>query len=216
MGRIFQTLFYEWAKGLVASVYGGIFRGDVIGSANVPQHGAFILAANHLSFIDPPFIGCALPRPIYYFARDTLFQHPIASWVMHSLHAIPVKRDAHSDVAAMKQLLKILNSGEGLLIFVEGTRSENGEMQSAKSGVGLLACKTQVPILPMKIWNSHEVLPRSNRSLNIYAHPTVQFGPLLYPKDYDLGATNKNRYAHAAQIVGGAIQNLELPFLEEI
>lgn len=216
MGSTFQTLFYEWAKGLVASAYGGIFRGDIIGDENVPLEGAFILAANHLSFIDPPFIGCVLPRPIYYFARDTLFKNPVASWVMHSLHAIPVKRDAHSDVAAMKQLLKILHNSEGLLIFIEGTRSENGELQSAKAGVGLLACKTQVPILPMRIWNSHEVLPRSNRSLDIYAHPTVQFGSILHPKDYDPGPAFKDRYAHAAQVVGSAIQNLKLPPVQEI
>lgn len=208
MGQVFQSLFYEWAKGLVSSVYEGMFRGDIIGAEHVPMTGAFILAANHLSFMDPPFIGCALPRPIYYFARDTLFSHPIASWVMDSLHAIPVKRDAHSDVAAMKQLLKLLQNGQGLLIFVEGTRSEDGQMQSAKAGVGLLACKTQVPILPTRIWNSHEVLPRSNRSMNLYAHPTVAFGPLLQPKDYDIGAQSKDRYTHAAKVVEDAITKL--------
>jgi 1-acyl-sn-glycerol-3-phosphate acyltransferase len=178
---------------------------------HVPLSGPFIVAANHLSFMDPPFIGAVLPRPIHYFARESLFRKPFSSWLMYQLQAIPINRDGQSDVQGMKRLFKVLQEGKGLLIFVEGTRSQDGEMQPVKAGVGMLACKMQVPILPTRIWGSQHVLPRSNRGFNIYARPSIAFGPLLKPVDYDKGKDAKDRYEFAAQKVAQSIIHLERP-----
>src|SRR5205823_6089098 len=132
------------------------WRLEIKGAENIPSEGAVLIASNHLSNADPPLIGSSIKRPIHYFAKEELFHIPILGWLIAQVNAFPVKRLEH-DVRAFKKAYSLLKSGEALLLFPEGTRSKTGELGKAKPGVGMLACKTQAPVIPAAIANSNRL-----------------------------------------------------------
>ena len=141
--RHFEPPIYRITRGLAAQVYEYLYDLEVSGLNHVPKEGGFLLASNHASFFDPPLVGYSLPRPIYYFARQSLMEKGFSKWLLGSLATIPVDRDGPQDVAAIRTVMRRVQAGNGLLVFPEGTRTLDGELKSAKSGVGLLACKNR-------------------------------------------------------------------------
>ncbi|MCH2154479.1 MAG: 1-acyl-sn-glycerol-3-phosphate acyltransferase [Opitutales bacterium] len=187
------------------------FGQKVYGLEHIPREGAFLLAANHASHFDPPAIGCPLPRHICYFARKTLFKGFFA-WVLPRLKTIPVDRDGDSDVSALKRVFKELNNGEALILFPEGTRTEDGNLQPAKRGVGMIACRTQVPVVPVRIYGSFEALSRFDKRPNFGKKITVVYGSPLDSEIYDPGKeAGKERYQIASERIMEAITALENP-----
>jgi len=141
------------------------FRGRVCGADNVPPTGPVILAANHASFLDPPFVGSALHRPLFYLARASLFRKPLLGWLLPRWNSIPVDRDG-GNAAGLRVIMDRLASGAGIILFPEGTRSFDGNLQPARSGIGLIAAKTDAPVVPVRIcgsfeaWGRNCILPR--------------------------------------------------------
>ncbi|MGB0370693.1 MAG: lysophospholipid acyltransferase family protein [Opitutales bacterium] len=180
------------------------------GVENIPKEGGFLLAANHASFFDPPAIGCPLPRQICYFARKTLFKGFFA-WLLPRLKTIPVDRDGDSDVSALKRVFKELKNGEGLILFPEGTRTEDGELQEAQRGVGMIACRSQVPVIPVRIYGSFDALNRFAKKPSWGKKITVVYGEAMQPEDYDPGKSDKERYLTASQRVMQRIAKLGNP-----
>ena len=109
-----SSLSYQFAVFLCRLLFTGFYKTEVSGIENIPRNRGFILACNHQSFLDPPMVGCFLNRPIAYFARDTLFKKGFVSWFLKQLYTIPVRRDAPSDVNAIKTVLKILKQSNRL------------------------------------------------------------------------------------------------------
>ena len=202
-------LVYATSRGLLAAAHGAFFRGEIAGLDHVPHAGPFLIAANHASFLDPPFVGCHVRRPLAFFARKTLWKPGLASWWLDAVGCIPVDRDG-SDVAAIKAVLRALAAGRALVVFPEGTRSADGTLQVPKAGVGLLACRAQVTVVPARIFNSHRALGRDN-VLRIGTRVSVVYGRPLAPADYDDPAAGKDRYQRASQRIMTAISGLELP-----
>ena len=134
-----MNLTYRAAQGF-SYTYFRLFHGlKIQGLENIPKVNAFILACNHLSFFDPPAIGCRIPRNLHYFARDSLFHGPMG-FLIRKLNSIPVNRK-QLDIRTLRVVLKVLAGGEPILLFPEGTRSESGSLQKAQSGLGFLALK---------------------------------------------------------------------------
>ena len=131
-----MTIFYKTVCFLFYAYYRLFHRFQIEGLENVPEEGAFLLAANHLSFLDPPALGCRLPRNLHYFARDSLFKGLLGMFI-RSLNSIPVNR-SQLDLATLRRVLKVLKEGHPLLVFPEGTRSEDGRLGEGKKGVGML------------------------------------------------------------------------------
>ncbi len=204
-----RTVTYELAHWLSQFYFTKILGGEVQGIENVPMDGPALIAGNHLSFIDPPMFGCVIPRESYYFARDSLFKPGFAEKRLHELNAIPVRRDDDSDVSALKRTLRILKDGNLLIYFPEGTRSLTGNLQSAKAGVGLVACKTAVPVVPARIFNSHLIRGGKNNTKSMEYPLSIVFGKKLEPADYDPGASASNRYQEAANRIMHAIATLQ-------
>lgn len=199
---------YGFSHYLMVGVYDICFRGEVAGLENIPKTGPFIIAANHASHLDPPAIGCQVPRQMRFFARKTLWKGGFASWWLDGVGVIPVDRDGGSDVAAIKRVLQALKDNKVLILFPEGTRSPDGNLQPAKAGVGLIACRTQAPVLPARIFGSHEAFGK-NRPLRLHTPVSVTFGPLLHSKDYDDPAAGKERYQLVSERIMAAIARLE-------
>ncbi|MBL9205307.1 MAG: 1-acyl-sn-glycerol-3-phosphate acyltransferase [Opitutaceae bacterium] len=192
---------------LALTIYDICFRGEVAGLENIPKQGAFIVACNHASHLDPPIIGSLVPRQMAFFARKTLWKPGIASWWLDGVGTIPVDRDGGSDVTAIRRVLQTLQSGKALILFPEGTRSPDGRLQPAKPGVGLIACKTQVPVLPVRIFNSHEAFGRKG-GMRLGTRVSITFGPILPPRAYDPPGAGRDRYQKTSERIMAAISQL--------
>ena len=161
-----------------------LFRFNVKGKENVPSAGGFILAGNHVSYLDPIVFGVACPRKLNYMARDTLFRNPFAAWLLRHVNVFPLKRNS-ADLGAIKEALRRLRSGGGILLFPEGTRSVDGEVQEGLEGVGFLARKSALPVVPMFIRGTQAALPKKARWIKLTKIEVV-FGPaMLFPKEGD-------------------------------
>jgi 1-acyl-sn-glycerol-3-phosphate acyltransferase len=196
---------------LIGVIYGMFFRGEVIGAENLPASGGFVVAANHTSFLDPPFIGCQVPRQIAYFARKTLWKGGFSSWWLDSVGTIPVDRDGGQDVSAIKRVLKAIKEERGLILFPEGTRSLDGTLQTAKAGVGLIACRTQVPVVPARIFGSFEAFGKGVKFPRLGTRVTVVFGLPIFPATYDEPKAGKERYQIASERIMAEIAQLRPP-----
>ncbi len=201
---------YGFFHYLATVVYGMFYRGEVTGLENLPKTGAFLIAANHASFLDPPFIGCQVPRQIAYFARKTLWRPGVASWWLDEVGTIPVDRDGGQDVSAIKRVLKALKEDRGLILFPEGTRSSDGRLQEPKAGVGMIASRSRVPVVPARIFGSFEAYGKGH-PLRLGTPVCIAFGPPIFPADYDDPAAGKERYLLASQRIFARIAALKAP-----
>lgn len=187
------------------------FCGEVTGTNFIPREGPFLLAANHASYFDPPAIGCRVPREVHYFARKTLFKPGFREKILRDVHAIPVDLESDSDISALKSVFRALKEGGGLLVFPEGTRTPTGELQPARPGVGMIACKSAVPVVPVRIFGSYEAYGRHHRKPNYLTPIHVAFAPPLIPAQYDLGGKGKDRYQAASEAIMRAIASIPPP-----
>src|SRR3954469_8320079 len=155
------------------------FRVSRIGREHIPQEGPVILAANHLSFLDPFVIGIMVRRPIYFVAKQELFHKPLVAWFLNCLGAFPIDRGAN-DQDAMATAREILERGDGVLIFPEGTRIRPGSLGAPKSGVGRLALETGAPVVPIAVIGTETI----RRGWRVRPHKVrIRAGrPLTFPK----------------------------------
>ncbi len=144
--------FYAFAQMVCGAVLRTVWRMRVVGRENVPATGPLIVACNHISYLDPPALGVAVPRPLDYMAKQELFAIPVLGPLITALHAFPVDR-SRGDGAAIKRAVSVLRTGAALGIFPEGTRNKDGTVQP-QSGVALLHYLSGAPILPAFIQGS--------------------------------------------------------------
>jgi 1-acyl-sn-glycerol-3-phosphate acyltransferase len=133
-----------------------------IGRENIPAEGAVLVVANHQSHFDPPLVGMGCVRRLNYLARETLFNVGPLRWLIRSLDAIPIDRDGLG-LGGIKESLKRLKRGEMVLIFPEGTRSRNGEVQRLRPGFTVLASRSGAAILPVGLDGPYQAWPRSQK-----------------------------------------------------
>jgi 1-acyl-sn-glycerol-3-phosphate acyltransferase len=153
------------------------FRLRVYGRENVPREGAFILASNHQSYLDPVFCGVGLKRHLCYVARDSLFRYRLFAWLINSLNAVPIGRD-RADIAAMKAIIARLREGRGVCLYPEGTRTHDGRITAVKPGFGLLCRRAEAAVVPVLIDGAFECWPRQRRLFRS-GPVTVWYGPAL-------------------------------------
>ncbi|HUJ44969.1 MAG TPA: lysophospholipid acyltransferase family protein [Opitutaceae bacterium] len=194
----------------VETLHDILFPGDVSGLEHIPRAGGLIIAANHASVLDPPLIGCHVPRQMVFFARKTLWKGGLISWWLDVVGTIPVDRDSGADVSAIRRVLKVLRDGRAIIVFPEGTRTRTGALQRPKPGVGLLACRAGVPVVPARIFGTFAALGRKG-PLRVGTPISITFGPPLSPAQFDDHTDGKDRYQHASECIMAAIAALELP-----
>lgn len=138
---------YGFARIVCRLIFGSLWRMRVLDVENVPLTGPLIVACNHVSYLDPPALGAAMPRPVTYMAKQELFRIPLLGPLITSLNAFPVDR-SRGDGAAIKRAVGVLRGGAALGIFPEGTRNKDGTVQP-QQGVALLHYLSGAPILPV-------------------------------------------------------------------
>src|SRR5436305_5107161 len=150
-----------WAARLVARL---LFRFRMLHRERMINEGPVILASNHQSYLDPPLVGNAADRAIYFLARNTLLNVPLLGRILPKLNVIPVDQEGN-DRTALKALIRILKAGEATLIFPEGERTRDGCLRPALPGLGFVIAKTLAPVVPVRIFGAREALPRGSGRL---------------------------------------------------
>ncbi|MEW6188878.1 MAG: lysophospholipid acyltransferase family protein [Actinomycetota bacterium] len=151
-------MLYNLAYVVFIILFKLLYRFSVSGKENLLKTKPFIIAANHMSYVDPIVLGlAAYPRRIYFMAKEELFKIPILNWLIRELNAFPVRR-GKSDKKAFQMALELLLRGKVVGLFPEGTR-HRGKLGPAHSGVAILALKTGVPVIPIAIIGTDKILP---------------------------------------------------------
>ena len=181
----------------------------IIHPERMVETGSLILAVNHTSYFDPPLAGICSQRPVYYLARKSLLEWPVLGPLFPQMNVIPVERDGN-DRSALRLVIKTLKEGNGVVLFPEGTRSKDGNLQPARAGIGLVIAKTLAPVLPMRIFGAHEAFPKNSKLPR--RHPIrIVLGHPLYFTEADLEQGGRDVYQHLSDRVMRAISELELP-----
>ena len=188
-------MLYAFLKPIAVFLMRAWFGLRVRGAEHVPASGPALIVSNHQSILDPPVIGGAARRQIYFLAKAELFRIPMFGSLIRALHARPVRREG-SDPGALRTAAQLLGEGKALLVFPEGTRSLNGSLGEGKPGVGMLAVTSGAPVVPAYVSGTLEALPKGSvwpRRSQV----SVSFGPALHFKPRN-GAGRKERYREAA------------------
>ena len=159
-------------------IYATYFRWRVYNPERVPKIGPVILASNHASFLDPPLVGCGFKRDINFLARESLFRFPGIGALLRSWNAVPVDREG-GGAKGLKAILDRLQNGAAIILFPEGTRTRDGKLQPARSGIGLTVIKSDAPVVPVRVFGTFEAygkhvrFPRPHRVAVKYGRPMM-------------------------------------------
>jgi 1-acyl-sn-glycerol-3-phosphate acyltransferase len=200
---------WYWAGWSLAWVLSRLlFRFRVIQRERIPKEGAVILAMNHQSYLDPPLAGIATTREVYFLARKTLLNMPVLGFLLPRMNVVPVDQEGN-DRSALKALLRILKSGRVTVVFPEGARTLDGNLQPAQPGLGFVIAKTLAPVVPMRIFGAHEALPRGSSRLRLH-RITIVVGQPIYFTEADLQGKGKDLYQRLSERVMEDIAALRL------
>jgi len=189
------------------------FGWRVCNPERVPESGPVILACNHASFLDPPLAGAGLKRPISYLARASLFGVPVLAAILRSWEVIAVDRDGGTG-GGFKAILERLEGGRAILLFPEGTRTLDGRLQPARSGIGLAVIKSAAPVVPVRVFGTfeaygkHRSWPRPRQLTVKYGRP-MDFAALRAEAQTCAKPRVKQIYQEAAGEIMAAIARLE-------
>jgi glycerol-3-phosphate dehydrogenase (NAD(P)+) len=151
-----NPVIYWVLRGLLVPFFLVYFRLQRIGREHLPRSGPLLLASNHRSFMDPFVIGMLVRRPVYYMAKRELFEKRWQAWILNALGAFPVDRGA-GDGEAMATARAILERGDCVVVFPEGTRMRPGPLGDPRRGVGRLALETGVAVAPVAVIGTEDV-----------------------------------------------------------
>ena len=161
---LLSRVFYTLIRGLVVAVCVGYTRARVVGKHNIPKSGPFLLAPIHRSNIDTPLAAAVTSRRMRFMGKDTIWKVKPVGWIISSLGAFPVTRGS-ADREALKRCIAVLESGEPLVLFPEGTRQSGPLVQPLFDGAAYVAVKAGVPIIPVGIGGSEGVMPKGSKMI---------------------------------------------------
>jgi 1-acyl-sn-glycerol-3-phosphate acyltransferase len=174
------SALYSFGKLTVAPLLRALWRPKVTGMERVPRTGPVIMAANHLSVVDSLIIPIVTARPVYFLAKNEYFKAPLMRTIMTGLNQIPVDRSGgRASLMALDAALPVLQEGQVLGIFPEGTRSPDGRLYRGRPGVAKLALDAGATVLPVGLLGTDTVQPIGARLPNIGAHVEMRIGPPL-------------------------------------
>jgi glycerol-3-phosphate dehydrogenase (NAD(P)+) len=156
LNRGVNPFLYWVLRALLVPAFLIYLRMQRVGREHLPKTGPLLLASNHRSFLDPFVIGTLVRRPVYYMAKRELFEKRWQAWILNGLGAFPVDRGA-GDRGAMDTARAILQRGDCVVVFPEGTRVKRGPLGTPRRGIGRLALETGVPVVPVAVIGSEHV-----------------------------------------------------------
>jgi 1-acyl-sn-glycerol-3-phosphate acyltransferase len=191
-----------WVTNVVARLVLGL---KIEGRQHIPRTGGLIVACNHVSYWDPPLLGIACNRELFYLAKRDLFRNRLFAALIRAHNAVPLSREAFSRSGLVKAI-EIVNSGEAIVIFPEGGRGDPSELREPKAGLGLVVDKTRCPVLPAYIVGSGTIKKclMRRRLLKVY------FGAPIRPDEFEAkGGEGKERYVRISRTAMERIARLK-------
>lgn len=160
-----------------------LYRIRVHGLENYPPSDGALICANHQSNLDPLVMGVSCPRPVNYLAKQSLFLPGPMGWFLRWNDAIPIDRSG-AGIGGMKETLRRLKRGESVVIFPEGSRSTDGELQPLKQGFCSLARRTSAILVPVAIEGTYDAMPPKCKAPRLGKIQLV-FGPAIEADEYE-------------------------------
>lgn len=180
----------------------------ICGAKNIPDEGGVLLASNHASFIDPPVVGVGYRgRPVHFMARDTLWDSKFGNWWMNKVGCIPVSRGT-GDLRALKTTIQLLKEGKAVSIFPEGTRTEDGELQEAKGGIGFIIEKSGCSVVPAYIDGSYRAYPKGAKFIKPLK-VSISYGKPITPEEFKALGSGRKAYDAYAKLIMQRIAELK-------
>lgn len=189
----------------VAKLLIAAYRVRVLGRDNIPSEGGYILAGNHVSYLDPALLWSVAPRPTHFVAKSELFENRVVAWVLTRVWVFPISR-ASADREAIQRATDLLVYGEPVGMFPEGTRRRPGapvgddELGEAHSGVAFIAMRAAAPVVPVGISGTDRALP-AGAKMPRFPRVTFSFGEPVRPEDFSEGGRKDRTAAMTAEIM---------------
>lgn len=183
-------LLYTFCRGFCRILFRVWGRVEVIDAGNVPETGSLLIASNHQSYLDPPLVGGGVRRHMHFVARSGLFKYKPFAWLIGSLNSIPL-RENEGDAAAIREVLRRLGDGHGVVIFPEGARTTDGAMHEFKRGVIVLVKKARCPVVPAAVEGCWDAYPPGGKPRLFGVRLAVKYGkPIPYDELFADGANS--------------------------
>lgn len=202
MGFVYQV-GYNLSKACAKTLFS--FR--AVHTDRIIEEGGAILAMNHQSYLDPPLAGICCKREIFYLARKSLLEWPVLGPLFPKMNVVPVDQE-RADMSALKTIIKIVRGGGATVVFPEGARTPDGQLQPAQPGLGLVIAKTLAPVVPMRIFGAFEALPRGSSRVRLHPITIVVGEPMHFTKE-DIKTGDKDAYRMLSQRVMDRIAAIE-------
>lgn len=208
---------YEVARLLTAPARRGLVRLRVEDPENMPKEGPVIVVANHLSFFDSVLLMFALPRPVSVLGKAEYTDRWITNRLFCGAGMIPIRRENPADlVRAFEQVGEVLDRGEVVGIFPEGTRSRDGLLHRGHSGAAHLALTTGAPIVPVGIIGTDRILPTGARIVRPFQQATISLGEPIRVADAGFSkSTNRSRREITDQLMGEIRRRCKQDYVDE-
>jgi 1-acyl-sn-glycerol-3-phosphate acyltransferase len=203
-----MTIVYNVFHNIAKFIAWCFFSLRVVHPERMIEEGPLLLAVNHSSYFDPPLVGICSQRAVYYLARKNLLEWPVLGRLFPDMNVIPVEREGN-DMSALREVIKKVRKGNGVVLFPEGTRSRDGNLQPARAGIGLIIAKTLAPVLPMRIFGAYDAFPKGSRALR-FTQITIVIGKPLFFSAAEVMPGTRETYQRLSDRVMQAIAALQI------
>ncbi|MCX5752517.1 MAG: (d)CMP kinase [Candidatus Krumholzibacteria bacterium] len=197
------TGYFPISQRIVRALFRALFGLRISGREHLRYRENYIFASNHLSYGDPLVVGCALDREVWFLAKKELFRNRLFAWLIRAYHAIPVDRE-EIERKTMKHLFDLLGAGRSILMFPEGTRSRTGELRDLKAGLGFIASKSGMSIVPVYVTGTNRLFDCFLRREEL----SVRIGPPIRLERDRPGGNGKEEYRILAGMAQSEIRML--------
>jgi len=200
-----QRIFYRVAHAIILTPFKALFWVRVRGRGKVPRSGAFVVAPSHRSLMDIFFTGYITRRRIRFMAKEELFENRFLAWLFSALGGFPVARGS-ADRAALRAAQQALEGGEPVAVFPEGTRRHGRDVVGLFDGAAYLATRLGVPIVPVGIGGSEQILA-SGKTLPRLHKVAIVVGDPIQPPDHGAGRVRRQEVTNVTEKVGLELQS---------
>ncbi len=198
---------YWLSRLLWEKVFICFFGFRVVGREKLLSEGPVVVASNHESFLDPPLVGVMFRHEVYTLARKTLFRG-FGAWLYPRMNAIPIDQE-RPDMASLKKIIKLLRQKNHVVIFPEGSRTLDGNLQPAEAGTGLIVAKSKAVVQPIRIFGAYNALPRGSSKLKFTPITIVVGDPITFTPE-ELKAKGRDDYQKISDRIMDEISKLTL------
>ena len=199
--------FYRSVRPFVTGIPRFVWRVRVVGLEHVPARGGFVLAPSHRSMMDIPFAAIVTRRRIRFMGKASLFSIPVLGSVFSWLGGFPVARDG-TDRKAVRDSVTMLQAGEVLCVYPEGTRQRGPKIQPLQPGAAYLALRAGVPILPVGMAGTEEILRAKPDPVPRLGRVTIVVGPPIAPEPRAGGVVPRDRVDAVTSSLADALQGV--------